>query len=1164
MWTTPAPFALGVLSKLLSPPFQVMVRKASSALEAWSILERYFVKRNLHNLIHLRKKLHEFRMAQGDNMAEHMLKFDNLEMIVVLLGSVVSDYDSIVKIIKNKQDVDLLEAKQMHCSEYERMQEREVTESALRVNRAPRGKFGPRRQGQISADADSMCPLRIKRQHGLNDRFFVYGQGQHRSNRPEHPHNSLNRDVCALAMEATIFRSCLVSQRFLIQRLDQKPSAFVFHFDATYKTNKCGYPLFGCVRQPNVFTSGILCIFTADSTSVRYGVDSVTEGVRGSGRQSFDPPALHGRRRPRAVQRFDSAFGKHAQFLMCYFHVLQNVKKRIGTCPTASAAVHKCIYKMHFARSFGDLQSIYAGAVMEWMCHPSLESFIPYFHSQWMASDMWRWQAYHTPPGMAVTNNPIESFNRIIKDSVTLRVRLSLGALFDELHAFARQLSIRRPNAFSDAPPPYIRTRRRAEQLVRKGGVTVQPVSRASIEFITGTTGDVGVQVLVRFESEEDERGMSELSWQDGAWSAPNSVCETAGQPPGAWLVSVGSRMCGCAYWFKFGFCVHLYTALKHLAIEHSGVSVQPRRMVNRSRVCQNDILHLHDGKYFLWEYGARMTLAKRLLSPPFQVMVRKASSALEAWSILERYFVKRNLHNLIHLRKKLHEFRMAQGDNMAEHMLKFDNLEMIVVLLGSVVSDYDSIVKIIKNKQDVDLLEAKQMHCSEYERMQEREVTESALRVNRAPRGKFGPRRQGQISADADSMCPLRIKRQHATIFRSCLVSQRFLIQRLDQKPSAFVFHFDATYKTNKCGYPLFGCVRQPNVFTSGILCIFTADSTSVRYGVDSVTEGVRGSGRQSFDPPALHGRRRPRAVQRFDSAFGKHAQFLMCYFHVLQNVKKRIGTCPTASAAVHKCIYKMHFARSFGDLQSIYAGAVMEWMCHPSLESFIPYFHSQWMASDMWRWQAYHTPPGMAVTNNPIESFNRIIKDSVTLRVRLSLGALFDELHAFARQLSIRRPNAFSDAPPPYIRTRRRAEQLVRKGGVTVQPVSRASIEFITGTTGDVGVQVLVRFESEEDERGMSELSWQDGAWSAPNSVCETAGQPPGAWLVSVGSRMCGCAYWFKFGFCVHLYTALKHLAIEHSGVSVQPRRMVNRSRGKQHQSGRPCRVGPALLET
>ncbi|KAJ0389306.1 hypothetical protein ATCC90586_011060 [Pythium insidiosum] len=132
-----------------------------------------------------------------------------------------------------------------------------------------------------------------------------------------------------------------------------------------------------------------------------------------------------------------------------------------------------------------------------------------------------------------------------------------------------------------------------------------------------------------------------------------------------------------------------------------------------------NDILT--EGNYFLWAYGTTMMLAKKglrahidtkredvdmttdqwrvndekalaivsmRLSPPFQMMVRNATTAAEAWSILERYFVKRNLHNRISLRKRLHELRMAQGEDISEHMLKFDDLIMAMEAIGDLMEE--------------------------------------------------------------------------------------------------------------------------------------------------------------------------------------------------------------------------------------------------------------------------------------------------------------------------------------------------------------------------------------------------------------------------------------------------------------------------------------------
>jgi hypothetical protein len=168
-----------------------------------------------------------------------------------------------------------------------------------------------------------------------------------------------------------------------------------------------------------------------------------------------------------------------------------------------------------------------------------------------------------------------------------------------------------------------------------------------------------------------------------------------------------------------------------------------------------NDILR--DDNFFFWEWDTRMELARkglvehvqlkdddmsvdrssavwmsddlkafaivsRRLSPHYQTMIREARSARHAWEILEAFFVRRNLHNHIQLRRQLHEFKLVSGDSLLDHMMKFDNLcmnmaavgdgladdEKTVILLGSLSTEYDAMAKIIENSKDVSLVDAK------------------------------------------------------------------------------------------------------------------------------------------------------------------------------------------------------------------------------------------------------------------------------------------------------------------------------------------------------------------------------------------------------------------------------------------------------------------------
>ncbi|DAZ98113.1 TPA: hypothetical protein N0F65_003099 [Lagenidium giganteum] len=110
-----------------------MIRNARSAAEAWHTLKEFCVKSNLHNRVQLRKQLHEFRMGSGDYLMEHFMRFDDNclklaavgdevaddEKLVILLGSLSSDYDSMVKIIEAKGSVNVFEAKELLHREFE-------------------------------------------------------------------------------------------------------------------------------------------------------------------------------------------------------------------------------------------------------------------------------------------------------------------------------------------------------------------------------------------------------------------------------------------------------------------------------------------------------------------------------------------------------------------------------------------------------------------------------------------------------------------------------------------------------------------------------------------------------------------------------------------------------------------------------------------------------------------------------------------------------------------------------------------------------------------------------------------------------------------------------------------------------------------------------------
>ncbi|GMF66182.1 unnamed protein product [Phytophthora lilii] len=194
-----------------------------------------------------------------------------------------------------------------------------------------------------------------------------------------------------------------------------------------------------------------------------------------------------------------------------------------------------------------------------------------------------------------------------------------------------------------------------------------------------------------------------------------------------------------------------------------------------------NEILTYEN--YFLWEFNARMTLARKglqdhvvaamkpeeavlrktnewkvadmkalavvakMLSPTYQSMIREASTALEAWESLKAFFVKQSLHNRVQLRKQLHEFTLGSGENLMTHIVRFDDLcarlaavgekmtddEKIVILLGSLPQEYDTMVRIIESQEHVTLLDRKEMLRREAEVIQKRDTKEQAFRASKS-----------------------------------------------------------------------------------------------------------------------------------------------------------------------------------------------------------------------------------------------------------------------------------------------------------------------------------------------------------------------------------------------------------------------------------------------
>ncbi|OWY97971.1 LOW QUALITY PROTEIN: polyprotein, partial [Phytophthora megakarya] len=185
----------------------------------------------------------------------------------------------------------------------------------------------------------------------------------------------------------------------------------------------------------------------------------------------------------------------------------------------------------------------------------------------------------------------------------------------------------------------------------------------------------------------------------------------------------------------------------------------------------------LGSGNYFHWEYNMRMTLARKGLLSHVEVVkqeseeteawltrdakalgiiaqgvelqpqtkLRSVSRAMQAWSTFREYYNRTTLHNRVTLTRRLHEFKMENGSTMSKHLDAFDELvvglqtlgepvdeaRQLVVLLSSLPAEYELISSIVENAQDVTLNDVKEKLLKEYERLEKKETTERAFKVN-------------------------------------------------------------------------------------------------------------------------------------------------------------------------------------------------------------------------------------------------------------------------------------------------------------------------------------------------------------------------------------------------------------------------------------------------
>ncbi|ETM02418.1 hypothetical protein L917_01113 [Phytophthora nicotianae] len=232
--------------------------------------------------------------------------------------------------------------------------------------------------------------------------------------------------------------------------------------------------------------------------------------------------------------------------------------------------------------------------------------------------------------------------------------------------------------------------------------------------------------------------------------------------------------------------------------------------------------------------------------------------------------------------------------------------------------------------------------------------------------------------------------------------------------------------------------------------------------------------------------------------------------------------------------------------------------------LTSLAQYISGHWLNGRFSTWPLYWTLIGLASTNNAVETFNAVVKPDYTLRRRLKMGALLQDLSNCCRDKSARE-RVFNLGVVP-------AQTLVRR----VSEMIRAKLIYEgERDLGDIPTAGLIRVISRSAKRiqlSTNKRSEEGIAVSAQMGVnyarMKFEGQPYGSWVIDTARMWCQCSYWFGFGACVHVLFAQRTLEyLESAGREILVARGKHRSGTvgpsycDDQRGGRPLGVGPAL---
>ena len=213
----------------------------------------------------------------------------------------------------------------------------------------------------------------------------------------------------------------------LLKRINEFQNRGCFHEDATYKILKYSYPLivFGFSDISRKFYP-VSFMFTSHEETADF--DHFHRSFISLCRKhdiDFNPQYIV-TDASRAMARSIKKFLPESLHITCWFHLKKNIKKHKNLIPkNLYEETMQDITRLHMSTNELDFKTQLKLVNDKWDSH-EMNKFKKYFNKQWVDSSFKNWQIYHSPPGYALTNNPLEQYNAVIKHSFTNRIKYNM------------------------------------------------------------------------------------------------------------------------------------------------------------------------------------------------------------------------------------------------------------------------------------------------------------------------------------------------------------------------------------------------------------------------------------------------------------------------------------------------------------------------------------------------------------------------------------------------------------------------------------------------------------------------------------------------------------------------------------------------------------------